>query len=66
LHASCEQLLTFPLAHPERPQLAVGLRVAFYETYAIYYQVDEQAVTLVRVLHGARDLASIAAQGGFK
>jgi len=66
LHATCEQLLTFPFAHPELPQLAAGLRVTFYEGYAIYYQADEQAVILVRVLHGARDLTGLATQGGFK
>jgi len=65
LTATCERLLAFPLAHPERPQLAPGLRVVFHGTYAIYYRPDEETVTLVRVLHGARDLAAIAGQGGF-
>jgi len=65
LHATCERLLTFPQAHPERPQLGPGLRVAFHGAYAIYYRPAEEVVTLVRVLHGARDLAAIADQGGF-
>jgi len=65
LHATCERLLAFPLAHPERPQLAPGLRVVFYGAYAIYYRPDDNAVTIVRVLHGARDLAAVAGQGGF-
>jgi len=65
LHATCERLLAFPLAHPERPQLAPGLRVVFHGTYAIYYRADDNAVTIVRVLHGARDLAAVAGQGGF-
>jgi len=66
LHATCEQLLVFPLAYPERPQLAPGLRVVFHGSYAIYYQPDDEVVILVRVLHGARDLAAIAGQGGFE
>jgi len=65
LTTTCERLLAFPLAHPERPQLAPGLRVVFHGTYAIYYRPDEETVTIVRVLHGARDLAAIAGQGGF-
>jgi len=65
LTATCEQLLTFPLAHPERPQLGAGLRVVFHGPYAIYYRPDNNTVTVVRILHGARDLAAIEDQGGF-
>jgi len=65
LYATCERVLLFPLAHPERPLLTPGLRVAFHAPYAIYYQSDDKTVTLVRVLHGARDLAAISGQSGF-
>jgi len=65
LYATCERLLAFPLAHPERPQLGAGLRVVFHGPYAIDYRPAGHAVTVVRVLHGARDLAAIAGQGGF-
>jgi len=65
LTATCERLLAFPLAHPEHPQLDPGLRVVFHASYAIYYRSDDDCVTVVRVLHGARDLAAIVEQGGF-
>jgi len=65
LYAACGRLMAFPLAYPERPQLAPGLRVVFHGNYAIYYQPDDDCVTVVRVLHGARDLAAIVEQGGF-
>jgi toxin ParE1/3/4 len=65
LYALCERLLAFPLANAERPQLAPGLRVAFQSPYALYYVADAQSVTIIRVLHGARDLGAIADQGGF-
>jgi len=65
LHVTCERLLSFPLAHPERPQLAPGLRVVFHGAYAIYYRHNDKTVTIVRVLHGARDLAAVVGQGGF-
>lgn len=48
-----------------REQLGATLRVTFHHSYAIYYQVREQELIIVRVLHGARDSAAIAEQGGF-
>jgi len=65
LYATCERLLIFPLASPERPQLAPGLRVVLHASDAVYYLPDEEVVTIVRVLHGARDFAAISNQGGF-
>jgi toxin ParE1/3/4 len=55
----------FPLAAPAREQLAPGLRVTFHRPYAIYYRPLVDAVVIIRVLHGARDIAAIAEQGGF-
>lgn len=65
LYDTCQKLLPFPHAHPERPQLAPGLRVTFHGAYAIYYQSDDAAVVVIRVLHESRDVAAIAEQGGF-
>jgi toxin ParE1/3/4 len=48
-----------------REQFGVGLRVTFHHPYAIYYQVSEPELIIVRVLHGARDVAAMAEQGGF-
>jgi toxin ParE1/3/4 len=55
----------FPLAAPRRDQLAAGLRVTFHGAYAIYYRLLADAVVIVRVLHGARDVAALAERGGF-
>jgi toxin ParE1/3/4 len=60
-----EPLRLFPLSSPARDQLAPGLRLTFHSPYAIYYLPQPEAVVIVRVLHGARDVAAIAAQGGF-
>ena len=54
-----------PLIGPRREQFGPGLRVTFHAPYAIYYLPTEQALIIVRVLHGARDAAAIAEQGGF-
>ncbi|NHI03674.1 hypothetical protein DYY67_2350 [Candidatus Nitrosotalea sp. TS] len=54
-----------PLIGTTRDQLGTGLRVTFHHPYAIYYQVTKRTLIVVRVLHGARDAAAIAEQGGF-
>ena len=37
----------------------------FYEKYAIYYLPRPDEIIIVRVLHGSRDIAFIADEGGF-
>jgi toxin ParE1/3/4 len=54
-----------PLMGTKREQLGTGLRVTFHHPYAIYYSVSKRELIVVRVLHGARDAALIAEQGGF-
>ena len=60
-----ESLRLFPLSGPPREQFAPGLRVTFHSPYAIYYMPTDEVVAIVRVIHGARDIAVLAAQGGF-
>ena len=66
IEAAFEPVRYFPLAAPARDQLAPGLRVTFHGAYAIYYQPQPEAIVIIRVLHGARDVAAIAEQGGFR
>jgi len=65
IEAEFQALQRTPLIGPRREQFGHGLRVAFHAPYAIYYLPTEQALIIVRVLHGARDAAAIAEQGGF-
>lgn len=65
IETACEPLRHFPLSGPVRAQLAPDLRVMFHSPYAIYYVPKEDAVVIVRVIHGARDIAAIAEHGGF-
>ena len=53
-----------PLLGTTRDHLERGLRVILHHPYAIYYRVTEQEITIVRVLHSARDIISIAEHGG--
>nr|WP_244594199.1 type II toxin-antitoxin system RelE/ParE family toxin [Rhodoblastus sphagnicola] len=55
----------FPMGNPLRPQLGPALRVAFSGSYAIYYLPSDSEIIVVRVLHGARDLAALIEHGGF-
>jgi toxin ParE1/3/4 len=63
--AACEPVRQFPQAGAAREVLAPGLRVTFAGNYALYYRHDARELILVRVLHGARDVAALANQGAF-
>jgi toxin ParE1/3/4 len=65
IEAAFEPLTHFPLSGPAREQLGRGLRVTFHNPYAIYYVPLPDAVVIVRVVHGARDIAALAEHGGF-
>jgi len=66
IEATFEPLRHFPLSRPTREHLGRGLRVAFHNPYAIYYLALPDAVLIVRVIHGARDVAALAERGGFE
>jgi plasmid stabilization system protein ParE len=55
----------FPASGVSRNQLVQGLRVIFYEVYAIYYTYNETELTIIRVLHGARDAINLTKLGRF-
>jgi toxin ParE1/3/4 len=50
----------------QREQFGPALRVTFHTPYAIYYLSTDRELIIVRMLHGSRDAAAIAEQGGFK
>ncbi len=64
IERSFEPLRQHPEFGPAREKLGAGLRVTFQNSYAIYYKVAAEAVVIVRVLHGARDVAALAERGG--
>lgn len=64
IEAVFEPLRHFPSAGAAREQLAPELRVTFHSAYAIYYRALADAVVIVRVVHGARDIAALAERGG--
>ena len=59
LGAAEDRLGHFPEIGQARPDLAPGLRHWPVPPYLIFYRVEAECVLIVRVVHGARDLASL-------
>lgn len=54
-------LVDFPFLGRARDDLAPGLRQWPVRDYLIFYQADERELSIVRVLHGARDIPALFA-----
>lgn len=59
IDARIRLLSEFPELGPERPEVAIGLRALVEGNYLILYRVETDTVLIVRVVHGARDLAAL-------
>lgn len=59
IDAQIRLLSEFPELGPERPEVAPGMRVLVEGNYLILYRVTEETVEIVRIVHGARDLAAL-------
>jgi len=64
IEAAFQRLLIYPLFAPSREAIAPGMRVMFEGSYAIYYLASATELVIVRVLHSARDIATICDEGG--
>jgi toxin ParE1/3/4 len=51
-----QNLARFPFIGRARPSLREGIRSVVVGSYVILYTVDRSAITVVRVLHGRRDI----------
>jgi len=56
---ACEGIATYPRSYRTRPQLARGVRARFYGQYAILFTATRDLVSILRVVHAARDLAAL-------
>ncbi|MDD3311525.1 type II toxin-antitoxin system RelE/ParE family toxin [Pseudodesulfovibrio sp.] len=59
IDAKCQQLSRHPQLGPAREDIRPGLRYLVIGSYLALYKVDEDAVRIVRVLHGHRDLGGL-------
>ena len=56
IDAVCATLAQTPLGGRAREELAPGVRSFPVGNYVVFYRPDKTGVTVIRVLHGARDL----------
>jgi toxin ParE1/3/4 len=49
-------LSRFPFIGRERPSLSKNIRSVVAGNYVIFYRIESDRVTIVRILHGRRDI----------
>ena len=63
LEAACAKLIDHPRSAVARSELGVGLRSKPHGSYVVFYTISDGGVRVERILHGARDIASIFSRG---
>lgn len=63
---SCRQLAGQTMMGRARPELAPELRSFAVRRYVVFYLPMPEGISVIRVLHGARDISLLADQGGFE
>jgi toxin ParE1/3/4 len=58
LIAKADSLSFMPERYRERQELQPGLRAVLVEKYLLFYLIDNRTVSIIRVLHGARDVTA--------
>ena len=61
--AKISWLTQFPSMGRRRDDLATGIRNLNYEKYLIFYRVNDEAVDILRVVQGSRNLEQIFQPG---
>lgn len=59
----CQLLGSVPGLGRPRDDLRPGLRSLVVERYVLFYRVTEQAVEVLRILHGSRDIDAVMGEG---
>ncbi|BBL60697.1 hypothetical protein MKFW12EY_43100 [Methylomonas koyamae] len=56
-YAQCKTIAVNQLGYRLRPELVDNLRSCAYGNYLIFFSATEQELTIIRVLHGTRDIS---------
>ncbi|MHB0888761.1 type II toxin-antitoxin system RelE/ParE family toxin [Acidithiobacillus sp.] len=56
LRQQCKRIALNPSGYRLRPELGEGIRSCAHGHYTIFFEATANDVTMVRILHGARDL----------
>jgi len=59
LETRMQLLASFPQAGPARSDIRPGMRMLVVEEYLVLYRILPEAVEIVRVVHGRRDLGQL-------
>jgi toxin ParE1/3/4 len=59
LRAQCEKIAALPEAFRLRQELGEDIRSCAHGRYVIFFTVGVHEVTIIRILHGARDLSAL-------
>ena len=59
LRAQCEKICRNPAGYRRRPELSGHLRSCTHGNYVIFFVSTAEQVTIVRILHGARDVPEV-------
>jgi toxin ParE1/3/4 len=57
----CSTLETWPHSGRKRDELLAGVRSVPVHPYVVFYRIRDEAIEIVRVVHGRRDIVSIFA-----
>ena len=58
LIAKADSLSFMPERYREREELQPGLHAVLVEKYLLFYRINNRTVSIIRVLHGARDITA--------
>lgn len=56
LRAHCQKICLNPAGYRQRPELSDHLRSCAHGNYVIFFEATTKQVTIIRILHGARDI----------
>lgn len=59
LRLQCQRVAFNPPGYRRRPELGAGIRSCAHGHYVIFFEASNNDVTVIRVLHGARDLPEL-------
>ena len=59
LRAHCEKICLNPGGYRRRPELSGDLRSCTHGNYVIFFASATEQVTIIRILHGARDIPEV-------
>lgn len=59
LRRQCQRIALNPPGYRMRPELGQGICSCPHGHYVIFFEASADAVTVVRILHGARDLPGL-------